>query len=108
MPQVDLKYSSDITLDTKTLFEKIETTINTLDSSTGICKCRAYPAKEHLHTHMIVKIYLLRKPHRDEVFMKNCLAALETAVSPLIPSNTHYAIELLFSRPYYLTKNSTP
>ena len=103
MPQLDVLHSNDVTLEFEPLFQSIENTLNELDPSAKMCKSRAYPAPHFLHTHVLVKIGLLKKPHRDQAFMENCLQTLKQAIEPYIPEGCYYAIDLSFSEPYYLT-----
>lgn len=104
MPQVELKFSKDVTLDIEYIFKSIETEINSFDKSSGACKCRAYPTEQFLHTHVALNIALLRKPHRDKNFMNTLLKKLESILEPAIPSGCFYAVELFFSGDYYLTQ----
>ena len=53
MPHLEVKYSSDIELDINCLFNQVELVINELDSSAGVCKSRAYPAKNYKHSHVM-------------------------------------------------------
>lgn len=61
MPQVDLKFSSDINLDITLIFDTIEKVINQLDKTAGVCKSRAYPVPYYKHTHVLISIGLLKK-----------------------------------------------
>ena len=103
MPQIDLKYSCDLNLDILKIFQEIELLINKLDSSSGECKCRAYPADDYLHSHIYTYVKVLNKPHRDEEFMKNLLRELSQLLKPFFPQGCFYSIELDFSGDYYLT-----
>ncbi len=55
MPHVEIKYSDDLNIDTKNIFDDIENIINEVDSGAGICKSRAYPCSEYKYTHILVK-----------------------------------------------------
>lgn len=103
MPQVDIKYSDDLNIDIQKLFHETESTINELDASAGVCKSRAYPSKNYLHRHFYMRVALLKKPHRDDAFMKNCLERLETIAKAKLPSGAYCSVELVFSNDYYLT-----
>ena len=52
------------------MFTAIEHTILAHDSSSGDCKCRSYPAEASNHTHLLIEISMLTKPHRDEAFKR--------------------------------------
>lgn len=103
MPQVDIKYSSDLQVDIKKLFQDVENIINELDSSAGVCKSRAYPAMDYLHTHFYLRVALLRKPHRGKIFMEECLKRIKHNIEQTLPSGCYYSIELVFSSEYYVT-----
>ena len=68
MPHADLKYSPDLSFDPQAMFTAIEQTILAHDSGSGDCKCRSYPAEASNHTHLLIEISMLSKPHRDEAF----------------------------------------
>lgn len=103
MPQADLKYSSDLKLDTRAILAKVEAVIATHDDGAGACKGRAYPTAEFHHTHVHLSIRMLEKPHRDEAFMTALLSDLNQSVKTLIPLKCALAIELGFSSAYYIT-----
>lgn len=103
MPQVECHYSNDLQLDCKSLFCNIEKTINAADSSAGICKSRAYPIKDYLHTHILIRVLVMQKPHRDSAFMQQLQQNLVDAVTPLLPDNCAWSLSLEFSSQYYTT-----
>ncbi len=110
MPQVELKFSNDITLDVRKIFKSIEQEINKLDDSAGACKSRAYPIAHFLHTHVLMSVSVLQKPHRDELFMNTCLKQLEAILEATVPNGCYYAVDLFFSGNYYSThqKSGSP
>ncbi len=77
MPQIELKYSNNLEIDVRKIFESVEKIINKIDSSAGLCKSRAFPIKEFLHSHAFLTVSVLKKAHRDDVFMEKLLQALE-------------------------------
>lgn len=101
MPQADLSYSSQIPLDTAAVLTAIETVISTQDAGAGACKGRAHPLEQTHHTHVLLRLRLLNKPHRDDLFMQALLTALQTALRPLIPAPCILGIELGFLEPHY-------
>ena len=103
MPQVNLKYSDSIELNVKKLFNDIETVINKRDGTAGACKSRAYPASAYLHEHVFLVVSFLRKPHRDDVFMKSLREKIESVLISYLPRGCYYSIEMSFSGEYYLT-----
>lgn len=103
MPQVELSYTKDLSIDCIKLFKEIERLINEIDSSAGACKSRAFCIDSFLHTHCILKITMLKKSHRDQVFMNALLKKLQALVVSYLPKNIFYSIDLKFSAEYYLT-----
>jgi hypothetical protein len=104
MPQLDLKYSASLNLDTQAIFKAVEAVLQNQDSSAGECKCRAYPAKEALHTHVLLQVAVLRKPHRDHAFMQSWQVSLTSLLAGYVPVECHYAVELSFASDYYSTR----
>ena len=106
MPQINMLYSSDIkTVDFHKFFSDMEVIINEHDPSAGICKSRAYPADIYLHTHIDVSVFLIKKKHRDEKFMRELQEKLISVCKDHIPLNCLYSINLTFSGDYYFTTN---
>lgn len=68
MPQADLYYSSDQTLDSARLLAEIEDTIHAFDDSSGLCKGRAHAVSTYHHSHILLRLSMLPKPHRDDNF----------------------------------------
>ncbi len=103
MPQIDLKYSVDLTINSRALFEELETAINQFDSSAGACKCRAYPSSEFLHSHCLVHIKILRKAHRTADFIQTLLDKLNSIIRSVLPNGCYCSVELSFCSDYYIT-----
>lgn len=103
MPHVEIKYSSDLKLDLDSLFESIESTINQLDSSAGVCKSRAYPASIYKHSQVMVDIWLLEKPNRNEIFNEKLLQALQIAVRKYVPVSCYVSLQLSYRDKNYRT-----
>lgn len=103
MPQVELNYTDDLFIEAEVLFDHIERALNEIDPTAKTCKSRAITSSQYLHSHVYLDVRLLRKPHRDEVFMQQCLKKLDEVLKPYIPLNTYYSIQVDFSGPYYLT-----
>jgi len=103
MPQADLSFSSHIPIDVTAALTTVETVIATHDSGSGACKGRAHPVVQTHHDHVLLRVRMLNKPHRDDSFMQTLLAALEEALTPLIPTACFLNIELGFLEPHYAT-----
>lgn len=103
MPHVELKYSSDLDIDTTTILEAIEKTIQKHDAGSGHCKGRAYPAFQYHHSHMLVALAMLTKPHRDKAFSDALIADLEKAVKSHIAQNCYFSLSLDYMGDTYIT-----
>lgn len=106
MPQVELKYSDNLLIEADSIFSHIERALNEIDPTAKTCKSRALPVSQYLHSHVFLEVKLLRKPHRNPAFMKNCLEALESILKPFIPLNAYYSVSLEFLSDYYLTSQA--
>ena len=103
MPHLEIKYSNDIELNIDSLFDVIEATINKLDSSAGACKSRAYSTKNYKHSHFMVDIWLLPKPHRDQKFNQRLLEALQKVIKSQVSENCYVSLQLYYRDANYLT-----
>lgn len=103
MPHAEIKYSADLALDVDAMFVLIERILNEHDSSSGVCKCRAYPAEAFLHTHVLFEISILPKPHRDEAFVKALVADLERQLKGMIGQSCYFSLAVEFSGLGYVT-----
>ena len=103
MPHVEIKYSDNLNIDTKNIFDDIESTINQFDSSAGVCKSRAYACHEYKHTHLLLTVDLLTKPHRDETFTNNLSEELQKVVKKYLTQSLYFSLDIKYSGPYYYT-----
>ena len=103
MPHVEIKYSDNLNIDTKGIFDVIEDVINNKDSSAGACKSRAYPCSEYKHSHVLVTISLLTKPHRDKTFTLELSKELEGAIKQHLKQSLYFSLSIEYSLAYYTT-----
>lgn len=104
MPQADLKYSADLEIEPVELLARIEAIIDEHDSGAGACKGRAYPTAEYHHSHLLLDIAVLSKPHRNDEWANALLGKLEHALAQYIPKPCHVAVGIGFLSPYYRSK----
>ena len=104
MPHVELKCSSDLSVETVKLFEDIEKLINQIDPSSGVCKSRAYPCLDFLHTHLLVSLKMLPKPHRDEAFTRNLTTQLIQLIKEYVNQPCYFSFELIYADAFYVTQ----
>ena len=102
MPHAELKYSSDLNIDANAILQTIETTIQSHDSA-GACKGRAYPTDQFNHTHILVDISMLTKPHRDKPFTAALIADLEHAIKAQIHQPCAFSLMLTYTGDTYIT-----
>lgn|SRR3990167_9658664 len=103
MPHLEIKYSADIALDVECLFDQIESVINELDPSAGVCKSRAYPAKNYKHSHVMIEVWLLPKQHRNQTFTQVLLKTLKDCVKKQIANHYYISVQLYYRDSNYLT-----
>ena len=101
MPHADLKYSPDLSFDKQAMFEAIEQTILAHDSGSGDCKCHSYPAEASNHTHLLIEISMLTKPHRDANFTRALRDA--AAVKNHLQQSCYISLAITYSDAMYLT-----
>lgn len=103
MPHAEIKYSSDLKIDFEQLFTAIEKVINDHDSSAGVCKGRAYPAKDYLHSHILVTISMLTKSHRTKEFTQKLSEDLEKEIKKYLKQNCYFSFLLEYNPDHYIT-----
>jgi len=103
MPHVEIKYSDNLDINTKEVFDVIEGIINKKDSSAGECKSRSYPCSEYKYSHILITISLLTKPHRDEKFTLTLSHELEKSIKQHLKQSVYFSLNIEYSQAYYTT-----
>ena len=103
MPHVEIKYSDNLEIDTKEIFNVIEGIINKKDSSAGVCKSRVYPCLEYKYSHILITISLLSKSHRDEEFTLTLSRELEKTIKQHLKQSVYFSLNIEYSLSYYTT-----
>ncbi len=103
MPHVEIKYSDNLDIDVREIFEVIENTINKNDSSAGECKSRAYPCSEYKYSHILVTISLLAKSYRDKEFTIKLSSEIEQIIKLHLKQNLYFSLNIEYSLAYYTT-----
>ncbi len=103
MPHAEIKYSDDLEIDPYRILTRIEEIILQHDAGAGACKGRAYPASVSHHSHILIDVAMLYKPHRNRVFRTQLLAALEAGIKSEIPTPCAFSLGLRFSEEFYVT-----
>lgn len=107
MPQADLSYSNTLRFDVPAVLAKIEQIISAHDTSSGACKGRAHALAVTHHDHVLLRLRMLAKPHRDNAFMQGLLKALQEALRELIPAPCIIGVELGFLERHYASQTFT-
>lgn len=108
VPHAELKYSSDLELDTDALLRGVEQVILRHDAGAGECKGRAYPADNHYHSHCLLNVSMLTKPHRDSAFTKALLLDLEAEMGRHLRHQCFLSLGIQYSDDNYVTTEYVP
>jgi len=108
MPHAEIKYTTDLELDSEEILSVIEATILRHDDGSGECKGRAYPTDEYRHTHILVSISMLQKPHRDGTFTKALLGDLEKNIKACLTQSCRFSLSLNYNLKNYITNEHAP
>lgn len=108
MPHAELKYSADLEIDAGHVLRLIEERINAHDPKAGACKGRAYPAEIFHHTHLLVEISMLTKPHRDAAFTAEVRDDIEKAIKSGLTQACAFSIGVRYSDENYVTNLFDP
>ena len=103
MPHADIKCTSDLDIDVKTLMLNIEEIIRELDPKSGVCKGRVIRIDEYHHSHLNVELRMFASKERDVEFSKQLLSRVNQKVKSLMKSAAHVTVKLEFSPVTYLT-----
>lgn len=107
MPHADIKYSSDLDINAEEILQTIEETILGKDTAAGACKGRAYPADEFNHTHILVTVAMLQKPHRDRAFTVSLTEELEKAIKAHLHQSCAFSLSVEYNLETYITNQHT-
>lgn len=108
MPHAGLKYSTDLEIDAKAVLQAVELVIQRHDAGSGMCKGRAYPAEIFHHTHCILNVSMLTKPHRDAAFTHALLDDLTSELGRHITQKCALSVGIQYSGAAYYTGEHDP
>ena len=103
MPHADIKCTSDLDIDVKTLMSNIEEIILQLDPKSGVCKGRVIRIDEYHHSHLNVELRMFASKERDVEFSKQLLLRVNQKAKSLMKSAAHVTVKLEFSPVTYVT-----
>ena len=103
MPHADIKYTSDIQIDLKTLMSDIEEIILDLDPTSGACKGRALKVDEYHHSHINIEIRLFATKNREIDLLNELINRIDSRAKSLLKKAAHVTVKLEFTPLTYLT-----
>ena len=103
MPHADIKYTSDIQIDLKTLMSDIEEIILDLDPTSGACKGRALKVDEYHHSHINIEIRLFATKNRDIDLLNKLINRIDSRTKSFLKKAAHVTVKLEFTPLTYLT-----
>ena len=103
MPHADIKCTSDLDIDAKTLMANIEKIILQLDPNSGVCKGRIIRIDEYHHSHLNIELRMFASKKRDIEFSNQLVSRVDQIAKSLMKSSGHVTVKLEFSPVTYLT-----
>ena len=103
MPHADIKCTTDVDIDVKTLMSDIEEIIRQLDPKSGVCKGRVIRIDEYHHSHLNIELRMFASKERDVEFSRQLISRVDQKAKLLMKSSAHVTVKLEFSPVTYLT-----
>ncbi len=108
MPHADIKCTTDLEIDFKTLMSNIEEIILQLDPSSGVCKGRVIRIDEYHHSHLNIELRMFATKERNVDFSNQLISKVDQKAKSLMDSAAHVTVKLEFSPVTYLTSFHDP
>ena len=103
MPHADIKCTTDVDIDVKTLMSDIEDIILQLDPKSGVCKGRVIRIDEYHHSHLNIELRMFASRERNVEFSNQLVSKVDEKAKLLMKSAAHVTVKLEFSPVTYLT-----
>ena len=103
MPHADIKCTTDVDIDVKTLMSDIEKIILQLDPNSGVCKGRVMRIDEYHHSHLNIELRMFASKERDVEFSNQLISRVDQKAKLLLKSAAHVTVKLEFSPITYST-----
>ena len=103
MPHADIKCTTDLDIDVKTLMSNIEEIVLQLDPNSGVCKGRVIRIDEYHHSHLNIELRMFASKERDVEFSNQLISRVDQKAKSLMKSAAHVTVKLEFSPVTYLT-----
>lgn len=101
MPQADLHYTADQSLNAPALLAEIERIIHANDDTSGYCKGRGHRIEAFHHSHLLLRLSMLPKPHRDADYARDLGAKLATALQTQATAPCAVNVQIRFDLEHY-------
>jgi len=101
MPQADLYFTTDQTVPATEALAAIERIIAAFDSGAGQCKGRAHPVADHHHSHVLLRLSMLPKAHRDDAYAAELGRQLGEVLRPFVKAPCAMAVNIAFDLKNY-------
>lgn len=102
MPQADLFLTADqADVPAAEVLAEIERIIRAFDDSAGECKGRAHRVAESHHAHLLLRLALLAKPHRDAAYTEELGQRLAKALAAHATSPCAVNVQITFDLDHY-------
>ena len=92
MPHADIKCTTDLEVDLKTLMLNIEEIILQLDPSSGVCKGRVVRIDEYHHSHLNIELRMFATKERDVEFSNQIISRVDHIAKLLMKSAAHVTV----------------
>ena len=96
MPPADIKCTTDVDIDVKTLMSDIEKIILQLDPNSGVCKGRFMRIDEYHHSHLNIELRMFASKERDVEFSNQLISRVDQKAKLLMKSAAHVTVKLEF------------
>lgn len=103
MPQADLYFTTDQPVPATEALAAIERTIAAFDGGAGQCKGRAHLVADHHHSHVLLRLSMLPKAHRDDAYGAELSKQLAEVLRPFVKAPCALAVNIAFDLKHYAT-----
>lgn len=101
MPQADLFFTADQTLAAVDTLRSIEAAISGMDATAGACKGRAHRVADFHHSHVLLRLSMLPKDHRDAAFAAELGKRLAAVLHEVVTADCAINVQVCFDLVHY-------
>lgn len=103
MPQADLFFTADKPLHAREILAQIQGVIAGFDTTAGACKGRAHPISDYHHSHVLLRLSMLPKPHRDDAYAAELGRRLMELLKQHVAAPCIVNVQIRFDLVHYTT-----